>query len=148
MAGKTNIPDANVTIPPSLLVRLLAKDESAKLQIAVEGDTHLAAELAKVFTHMRWDYEDDLSRVIGDIPAGKFGQLLRQTTHTIKETGTNLGEMLFEYWQEEKPLIAKKRHVEQFISQVDTLRADVDRLEKRLAKLAQNGQAKTPLTEQ
>jgi ubiquinone biosynthesis protein UbiJ len=148
MAGKTNIPDASVTIPPSLLVRLLAKDESAKLQIAVEGDTHLAAELAKVFTHMRWDYEDDLSRVIGDIPAGKFGQLLRQTTHTIKETGTNLGEMLFEYWQEEKPLIAKKRHVEQFISQVDTLRADVDRLEKRLAKLAQNGQAKTPLTEQ
>ena len=45
--------------------------------------------------------------------------------------------MLFEYWQEEKPLIAKKRHVEQFNQDVDTLRADVDRMEKRLEKLAQ-----------
>jgi ubiquinone biosynthesis protein UbiJ len=148
MAGETNTPDASVTIPPGLLLRLIAKDETAKLQIAIEGDTHLASELAKVFTHMRWDYEDDLSRVIGDIPAGKFGQLLRKTSHTIKETGTNLGEMLLEYWQEEKPVIAKKRHVEQYISDVDTLRADVERLEKRLAKLAQNNYTKSPIAEQ
>lgn len=137
MAGETNIADATVKISPSTLMRLLAKDEAAKLQISVEGDTHLASELAKVFTNMRWDYEDDLSRVVGDIPASKFGRLLRQTSHTIKDTGTNLGEMLFEYWQEEKPMIAKKRHVEQFNQDVDTLRADVDRLEKTLEKLAQ-----------
>lgn len=137
MAGETNIADATVKISPSTLMRLLARDEAAKLQISVEGDTHLASELAKVFTNMRWDYEDDLSQLVGDIPASKFGRLLRQTSHTIKDTGTNLGEMLFEYWQEEKPLIAKKRHVEQFNHDVDTLRADVDRLEKRLEKLTQ-----------
>jgi ubiquinone biosynthesis protein UbiJ len=137
MAGESNIADAIVRISPSTLMRLLAKDEAAKLQITVEGDTHLATELGKVFTNMRWDYEDDLSKVVGDIPASKFGQLLRTTSHQIKDTGTNLGEMLFEYWQEEKPLIAKKRHVEQFNQDVDTLRADVDRMEKRLEKLAQ-----------
>ena len=43
--------------------------------------------------------------------------------------------MASEYWQEEKPLIAKKRHVEQFNNDVDTLRADVERTEKRLEKL-------------
>jgi ubiquinone biosynthesis protein UbiJ len=43
--------------------------------------------------------------------------------------------MLTEYWQEEQPLIAKKRHVEKFIQEVDQLRDDVARLEKRLAKL-------------
>lgn len=137
MAGESNTADATVRISPSTLMRLLAKDEAAKLQISVEGDTHLASELAKVFTNMRWDYEDDLSKVVGDIPASKFGQLLRTTSHQIKDTGTNLGEMLFEYWQEEKPLIAKKRHVEHFNQDVDTLRADVDRMEKRLEKLAQ-----------
>jgi ubiquinone biosynthesis protein UbiJ len=137
VAGETNIPDATVTIPPGLLLRLIAKDESAKMQIRVEGDTHLASELSKVFSNIRWDYEDDLSKVVGDIPASKLGQFLRKSTSTVKATGTNLSEMLFEYWQEEKPMIAKKRHVEQFNQAVDILRADVDRLEKRFDKLMQ-----------
>lgn len=147
MAGETNTADATVTIPPSLLLRLLAKDEAAKLQIVVEGDTHLASELGKVFTHMRWDYEDDLSKIMGELPAGKVGRFLRETSHTLWDTGTNLSDMLLEYWQEEKPLIAKKRHVEQFNTEVDHLRADVDRLEKRLEKLTHSNPAKTPSTE-
>ena len=134
IAGETNTPDAIVTIPPSLLLRLIAKDESAKLKINIEGDTHLAAELAKVFTNMRWDYEDDLSKLIGDIPANKMSEFSRQTTKTIKDTTTNLAEMLSEYWQEETPMIAKKRHVEEFNAGVDNLRADVARFEKKLQK--------------
>jgi ubiquinone biosynthesis protein UbiJ len=134
MAGETNLADATVTIPPSLLIRLLAKDETAKRQINIEGDTHLVAELTKVLTNMRWDYEDDLSKLVGDIPANKIGGLGRQALNTAKETTINLAEMLSEYWQEENPLIAKKRHVVQFNSEVDTLRADVERFEKRLAK--------------
>jgi ubiquinone biosynthesis protein UbiJ len=136
IAGETNLADATVTIPPSLLIRLLAKDETAKRQINIEGDTHLVAELTKVLTNMRWDYEDDLSKLVGDIPANKIGGLGRQALNTAKETTINLAEMLSEYWQEENPLIAKKRHVVQFNSEVDTLRADVERFEKRLAKLS------------
>jgi ubiquinone biosynthesis protein UbiJ len=45
--------------------------------------------------------------------------------------------MLSEYWQEEMPLIAKKRQVEAFNSDVDTLRADLARFEKKFAKLQQ-----------
>lgn len=136
IAGDTDIPDATITIAPSLLLRLIAKDEAAKLQIKIDGDTHLATELAKVFSNMHWDYEDDLSKIVGDVPAYKLGELGRQTVNTMKETGINLTEMLSEYWQEEKPMIAKKRHVEQFNAEVDILRADVERLEKRLNKLA------------
>jgi ubiquinone biosynthesis protein UbiJ len=138
IAGETNISDATVTIPPSLLIRLIAKDNTATRQINIEGDTHLAAELAKVFANMRWDYEDDLSQLIGDIPANKIGGFARDTLHSVKETSTNLAEMLSEYWQEEMPMIAKKRHVEAFNSSVDTLRADVERFEKKLAKLTTN----------
>jgi ubiquinone biosynthesis accessory factor UbiJ len=138
MAGETNMPDAKVTIPPSLLLRLFAKDEAANRQINIEGDAHLAAELAKVFSNMRWDYEDDLSNLIGDIPANKIGTFARDAASSVKETSVNLAEMLSEYWQEEMPLIAKKRHVEQFNAEVDTLGADVARFEKKLAKLTKN----------
>ncbi|MDO9366167.1 MAG: SCP2 sterol-binding domain-containing protein [Methylotenera sp.] len=143
IAGDTNIPDATITIAPSLLLRLIAKDEAAKLQIKIDGDTHLATELAKVFSNMRWEYEDDLSKLIGDVPAYKLGELGRQAVNTVKESCINLTEMLSEYWQEEKPMIAKKRHVEQFNAEVDTLRADVERLEKRLNKLAKTNVAET-----
>ncbi len=137
IAGETNIPDATVTMSLSLALRLMAKDKSAKMLISIEGDTHLAAELAKVFANMRWDYEDDLSKLVGDIPANKIGTLSRNAAKSVKETSINLAEMLSEYWQEENPMIAKKRHVEAFMTQVDTLRADVDRFEKRLIKLTQ-----------
>ena len=135
IAGETNVPDATITIPPSLLLRLMAKDESAKLLIKVDGDSHLATALAKVLSHVRWDYEDDLSKLTGDVSANKIGEFTRQSVTTVKDTAINLAEMLSEYWQEEKPLLAKKRHVEQFNTEVDTLRADVERLEKRLNKL-------------
>jgi ubiquinone biosynthesis protein UbiJ len=138
IAGETSIADATVTIPPSLLLRLLAKDESANRQIQIEGDTHLAAELAKVLSNMRWDYEDDLSNLMGDIPANKIGTFARDTVSSVKATSINLAEMLSEYWQEEMPLIAKKRNVEQFNSEVDNLRGDVARFEKKLAKLTKS----------
>jgi ubiquinone biosynthesis protein UbiJ len=136
IAGESNTPDAIITIPPSLLMRLMAKDESAKLLIKVDGDTHLATALAKVLSHVRWDYEDDLSKLTGDVSAHKIGEFTRNTTSTVKDTAINLAEMLSEYWQEEKPLLAKKRHIEQFNTEVDTLRADVERMEKRLNKIA------------
>lgn len=143
MAGETNIADAHIHIAPSLLPRLLAKDEAAKLQIQVTGDTHLATELAKVFSNLRWDYEDDLSKVVGDVPANKVGALVKGSVQNIKDTGANLASMLSEYWQEEKPVLAKKRHVDQFNHDVDCLRADVERFEKRLQKLAKSHDAKT-----
>jgi len=136
VAEEINAADATVSISSSLLLRLIAKDESAKMQIAVSGDTHLATELAKVLSNMVWDYEDDLSKLVGDLPAMKLSQLGRETVANMKQSSIQLAEMLSEYWQEEKPLIAKKRHVEQFNSDVDKLRSDAARLEKRLAKLS------------
>ena len=138
MAGETNIADATVCISASLLLRLIAQDEAAKVQIVISGDTHLATEFAKVLSSMRWDYEDDLSKLVGDVSALKISQFGRDAATGIKRNSIQLAEMLSEYWQEEKPLIAKNRLVEKFNTEVDTLRADVARFEKRLTKLTQH----------
>jgi ubiquinone biosynthesis protein UbiJ len=138
IATENSTADATITISPSLALRLMAKDEAAKLQVVIEGDTHLAGEFAKVLTDIVWDYEDDLSKFIGEIAAYKFGSIARDTTKSVKETSVKLTEMLSEYWQEQMPLIAKKQHVEEFNTEVDALRADVARFEKKLAKLTQS----------
>ncbi|HSS46981.1 MAG TPA: SCP2 domain-containing protein, partial [Burkholderiales bacterium] len=52
-----------------------------------------------------------------------------------KQTFDSLSRSFAEYWTEERPLIAKSAHVKQLIADVDALRDDVERLEKRLEKL-------------
>ncbi len=135
MAGESLNVDASIHLSPSLALRLFAKDTDAMSQVRIEGDTELAKAMAKVLQNMKWDYEEDLSRVIGDIPANKISAFAKSTAQEAKQQAVNFAEMAAEYWQEESPLIAKKRHVEDFVKKVDVLRDDVERLEKRLAKL-------------
>lgn len=137
MAGGTAAPEASIHAPPSLMLRILANDEAAKKELRIEGDTALAADFAKVLQHMRWDFADDLSKLVGDIPAEKISSFAKSSAHAAKQQITNLADMLAEYWQEEAPVLAKKRQVDTFNASVDALVSDVDRLEKRLEKLAQ-----------
>lgn len=138
IGGETSAPEANIYLPPSLALRMMAGDEAAKMQIKVEGDAHLATEFSKVLQNMHWDVEEDLSRFTGDIAANKIGSTGKKILHTAKQQTINATEMLSEYWQEEKNILAKKRHVESFNANVDALVGDVARFEKRLQKLAKN----------
>ena len=136
LGGETSAPDATIHVPPSLALRLMAKDEAAKMFIKIDGDTHLATEFSKVLQNMRWDIEDDLSHLTGDIAAFKIGEFTKKAFTEMRQKSINAAEMLSEFWQEEKPILAKKRHVEQFNADVDTLKSDLARLEKRFAKLS------------
>jgi ubiquinone biosynthesis accessory factor UbiJ len=135
IAGETASPEANIHAPPSLLLRMMAGDEAAKMHIKIDGDAHLASEISKVLQNMRWDIEEDLSKVVGDIAAYKIGEVSKNTFSEVKKQSINAAEMLSEYWQEEKNILAKKRNVESFNANVDALVSDVARLEKRLQKL-------------
>ncbi len=135
MAGESALSDASISLSPSLALRILAKDVSASNQVQITGNTELAKALAKVLQGMRWDYEEDLSKIIGDISATQANAFAKKTFSEAKSKVINMTEMLTEYWQEENPLIAKKRHVEAFVKDVDQLRDDVERLEKRIEKL-------------
>ncbi len=135
LSGEKHTPEATIHLPPSLALRLLAGDENAKMHIKIDGDAHLATEISKVLQQIRWDVEEDLSKILGDIAAYKIGGVSKKTFAEAKKQNINLAEMLSEYWQEESNILAKKRHVEQFNAEVDTLKSDVARFEKRLAKL-------------
>lgn len=135
IGGETASPEASIHLPPSLALRIVAGDEAAKMQIKVDGDTHLATEFSKVLQHMHWHIEEDLSHFVGDIAANKIGSSTKKILSSAKQQAIDAAEMLSEYWQEEKNILAKKRHVEQFNANVDALVSDVARAEKRLQKL-------------
>lgn len=125
--------DAEIKLSLASAIDLMRGNKKA--QIEIKGDIELATTISQLIKEIEWDYEDDLSQVIGDIPAHHLVQFGKQVIKRTKETSFNILDTFAEYWLEEKPLIAKKRLIEKFNKEVDTLRFDVERLEIRLKKL-------------
>ena len=135
LAGEAIKAEAVVRMTPSTALRVLAGDEAAHRLIDIEGDVELGTALAQILRGLSWEYEEDLSRIIGDAPAHELAALGRNIATGIRRQSWNLAEMLSEYWQEEQPMLAKKRHVQGFIDNVDMVRDDVERLAKHIEKL-------------
>ena len=125
-----------VRLTPGVLLRLAARDASAWNDIAVEGDPQLAAALNYIARNIRWDVEEDLSRVFGDIAAHRMVETGRKLDNWGRQGADNLARSFAEYWTEEQPLIANRADVEQFNRDVDALRDDIARLEKRIEQVA------------
>lgn len=127
--------DVTITMSPGLLLRVLARDETAWTDIKIGGDTGFATAINHVWRNLRWDAEEDLSRVFGDIAAHRMAQSGRTLGQWGRQSADNLLHALAEYWTEEQPLIASKFEIEQFNREVDALRDDLARIEKRLEQL-------------
>ena len=125
-------PDAVSSIAPSLLPRLALKDEAAFSQIQNTGNAALLAEIFYLSKHLRWDVAEDISHVVGDIAAERLVHLAETAHQQMRDSALSLTQAFAEYWTEERPLVAKSTHINQFIQQVDTLRDDVERLEQRI----------------
>jgi ubiquinone biosynthesis protein UbiJ len=129
-------PEVTITLSPGLLLRVLARDETAWTEIRINGNTDFASAINHVWRNLRWDAEEDLSRVFGDIAAHRMAKTGRSIEQWGRQSADNLMHSLAEYWTEEQPLIAGKYEVEQFNRDVDALRDDLARIEKRLEHLA------------
>jgi ubiquinone biosynthesis protein UbiJ len=129
-------PDLTVRITPGLALRIAAQDVRAWDDIAVEGDAALAASLREVARHLRWDVEENLSRVFGDIAAHRMVETGRKFADWGKQGADNVARSFSEYWTEESPLIAARADVATFSAEVDALRDDLARLEKRVERLS------------
>ncbi|MEN9842509.1 MAG: hypothetical protein RLZZ612_338 [Pseudomonadota bacterium] len=63
-------PDLVVRLAQTALPDLLAAvSRGEKPAVTIEGDVQLAAEVAWLVDHLRWDMEEELARFLGDVPA-------------------------------------------------------------------------------
>lgn len=128
--------DAALDIAPSLLPRLLAKDEAAHAAIASSGDAALLAEIFYLSRNLRWDAAQDLSHVTGDIAAERIVQTLQSVREQTINSVEHFAQAAAEYWTEERPLLAKPNQLAAFAAGVDTLRDDLARLALRVQRLS------------
>lgn len=134
-ASNDTPPDATIVLTPGLLARLLVKDEAAFDLIKTSGDAALAKAAIEVGKNLRWDVAQDLSKVIGDIPAHRAVQAGENIIHWHTDNIYKLAQALSEYLTEEQPMLANKVYINEFVREVNSLRDDVEQLEQRLQKL-------------
>lgn len=53
--------------------------------IRIEGDVQLAADLQWLADNVSWDVEEDLARVIGDVPAHTLANLARTAAQAVRQ---------------------------------------------------------------
>ena len=84
----------NPAAKPDLLIAVAVDSPMALLQstmagkpppVKIEGDVQLAAELGWLAENLRWDFEEDLSRVLGDVPAHALADAGRRVVAGIKQ---------------------------------------------------------------
>jgi ubiquinone biosynthesis protein UbiJ len=128
-----------VRLKAGALPLLLAGDESARGQVAIEGPADLAGAVDELFRTLRWDVEEDLSRVFGDVVAHRLASGGRDLSAWQRDALQRLAENLAEYWTEERPLLVRPADAEKFRRDAGALDEEVARLEERIERLKQVG---------
>src|SRR5688572_31420501 len=101
------------------MLRLSARDDTAWREVGIAGDTDFASAIHQLARDLRWDVEEDLSRVFGDIAAHRMAETGRTLRHWGGQAMENTGRSFAEYWTEEQPLIAAAREIDEFNRAVD-----------------------------
>lgn len=59
--------------------------QGQKPAVRIDGDVQLAAEVNWLVDHVRWDLEEDISRLIGDVPAHWLMQAVRSMVSALRQ---------------------------------------------------------------
>lgn len=63
----------------------------ARPAVRIEGDVRLAADLQWLADNVRWDVEEDLARVVGDVPAHTLASIARRAAQALRQfVGTRM----------------------------------------------------------
>ena len=125
----------SVFINAADLPLLLQDRERAFSYVKIEGDADFANVLSQLFATLRWDAEDDLARVLGDVAAVRITQGARRGFAAARSAHQSFMENVAEYLLEEQPVLVRQQSARDFGAEVNRLRDDVERLAKRIDRL-------------
>ncbi len=104
-------------------------------EVRLSGDLAALESLREAFRRLDVDLEELLSRLVGDIAAHEIGRAARAFLSWGKNTRETLISDAGEYLVEELRVSPPRHQLEDFGAEVDRLRDDVERIEKRIDRL-------------
>lgn len=123
--------------PLAYLSMIGAQPESAMRSgsVRIEGDAEVAQAFRDLLKAAQPDFEEELSRVIGDVAAHQVGQLARGALGFGKRVANTFAQNVSEFLQEESRDVVTRIELDEFVDAVDKARDDVERAEARLNNL-------------
>ena len=103
--------------------------------LEISGDADLVAVMRDFLRSLQPDLEEQLSSLIGDIPARQVGNQIRSFAEWVEQVGQSIAVNTGEYLTEEKQLLVVRPRIDRFLIAVDQLRNDTERLARRLDTL-------------
>ena len=128
-------PALTMKIGPQTLAALARGEEHALRAVEVEGNPKLAAEMLALARHLRWDVEEVLSRLVGDVAAHRIAGAGRALAAWHLDAARRLTGALADYATDETRILARRVELEALAERVAQLRDGIARLEKRLERL-------------
>lgn len=131
-------PNATLSGTPLSLLRMAGPAPETALRtgsVHIHGDAEIAQTFSELLKQARPDLEEELSRVIGDVAAHQVGDMARSALGFARRAADTFAQNVSEYLQEEGRDAPSRTEADEFITGVDKLRDDVDRLEARLSLL-------------
>ena len=111
--------------------------EQAFKAVKITGDADLAQLLGRLAGQLRWEYEEDLARLVGDAPANFAVRQGKKFVSATRSAASDLLDNVVEYVSEERKVLLNKRDFMVRKSELSELRESVDRMEKRIQLLEQ-----------
>lgn len=134
-ANSANSANVTIRINPADLPQVLADMRRAFAYVHISGDAEFAKAISEVANGLRWDAEEDLAPLVGDIAAVRIARAGREAVGALKTGSRRLVDNLAEYLLEENPTLLYRAAGDDFATSVSVLRDDVERLGKRIALL-------------
>jgi ubiquinone biosynthesis accessory factor UbiJ len=131
--------EAEIAGGPLSLLGLASDSPEAVLQrgdVTIRGDVELAQKFRELAFLLRPDLEDELSKVIGDLPAHQIGRFARAAMDWTRNAAATTVRNAAEYLAHERGDLVPRAEGDQLLKGIDTLRENVDRIEARIELLA------------
>ena len=103
--------------------------------VRIEGDAEVAQSFRDLLKAAQPDFEEELSRIVGDVAAHQLGNFARGALSFGMRVADTLAQNVSEYLTEESRDLVTRIETEEFVAAVDKLRDDVERAEARLKRL-------------
>ena len=111
--------------------------EQAFKAVKITGDADLAQLIGRLAGQLRWEYEEDLARLVGDAPANFAVKQGKKFISASRSAASDLLDNVVEYVSEERKVLLNKRDFVAHKAELNDLRESVDRIEKRIQHLEQ-----------
>ena len=103
--------------------------------IHMEGEGEVAQDLRDFLTTLDIDWEELLSRAVGDTPARLLMRTIMGFARSAQRFGAAAESNTRDYLHEESGLLPRASELDRFVRGVDRLRDDLARLELRLDRI-------------